>query len=148
MQLAQLNIAEATAKMDSPVMADFVNNTDRINAIAEESDGFVWRLIGDDTDDSYSINAFDSEYILVNMSVWKDRESLFNYVYNSGHVEIFKRKKEWFRKMLKMHMVLWYVENGHIPTVEEGKKRLEYLQKHGESSYAFGFKSKYLPEDL
>ena len=148
MHLAQLNIAEATAKMDSPIMAGFVNNTDRINTIAEESDGFVWRLVGDDNDDSYSINAFDSEYILVNMSVWKDRESLFNYVYNSGHVEIFKRKKEWFTKMLKMHMVLWYIEDGHIPTVEEGKERLEYLQKKGESPYAFGFKSKYLPEDL
>ena len=148
MQLAQLNIAEATAKMDSPVMADFVNNTDRINTIAEESDGFVWRLVGDDSDDSYSINAFNSEYILVNMSVWKDLESLFNYVYNSGHVEIFKRKKEWFKKMLKMHIVLWYIEDGHIPTVEEGKERLEYLQKNGESPYAFGFKSKYLPEDL
>ena len=148
MQLAQLNIAEATAKMDSPVMADFVNNTDRINAIAEESDGFIWRLVGDYSDDSYSINAFDSDYIIVNMSVWKDRESLFNYVYNSGHVEIFKRKKEWFKKMLKMHMVLWYIEDGHNPTVEEGKERLEYLQKHGESPYAFGFKTKYLPEDL
>ncbi|MGK0174864.1 MAG: hypothetical protein ACI9AT_001246, partial [Ulvibacter sp.] len=129
MQLAQLNIAEAIAKMDSPVMAGFVNNTDRINAIAEESEGFVWRLVGDDSDDSYSINAFDSDYILVNMSVWQDRESLFKYVYNSGHVEIFKRKKEWFKKMLKMHMVLWYIEDGHIPTVEEGKERLEYLQQ-------------------
>jgi hypothetical protein len=148
MQLAQLNIAEAIAKMDSPVMAGFVNNTDRINAIAEESEGFVWRLVGDDSHDSYSINAFDSDYILVNMSVWQDRESLFKYVYNSGHVEIFKRKKEWFKKMLKMHMVLWYIEDGHIPTVEEGKERLEYLQQRGESPYAFGFKSKYLPEDL
>ena len=147
MQLAQLNIAEATDKMDSPVMADFVNNTDRINALADKSDGFIWRLVGDASDDSYSINAFDSDYILVNMSVWKDRESLFNYVYNSGHVEIFKRKKEWFSKMPKMHMVLWYVEDGHIPTVEEGKERLEYLHEHGESPYAFGFKSKYLPED-
>jgi hypothetical protein len=148
MQLAQLNIAEAVAKMDSPVMADFVNNTDRINTIAEESDGFIWRLVGDDSDDSYSINAFDSDYILVNMSVWRDRESLFYYVYNSGHVEIFKRKKEWFNKMLKMHMVLWYIEDGHIPTIKEGKERLEYLQEHGESNYAFGFKSKYSPKDL
>lgn len=57
MQLAQLNIAEAIAKMESPVMEDFVNNTDRINAIAEESDGFIWRLVGDDSDDFYSINA-------------------------------------------------------------------------------------------
>ncbi|MGK0427654.1 MAG: 6-phosphogluconolactonase (cycloisomerase 2 family) [Ulvibacter sp.] len=148
MQLAQLNIAEAIAKMDSPVMADFVNNTDRINAIAEESEGFVWRLIIDYNDDTHVVNAFNSDSIVANMSVWKNRESLFNYVYNSGHVEVFKRKKEWFKEMLKMHMVLWYVNDGHNPTIEEGKERLEYLQKHGESPYAFGFKSKYLPEDL
>ena len=148
MHLAQLNIAEARTSMEDPVMAGFINNTDRINALAESSPGFIWRLVGEDSDDSYSIRAFESEHILVNMSVWKDRESLFNYVYNSGHVEIFKRKKEWFTKMLKMHMVLWYIEDGHIPTVEEGKERLEYLQGHGESPYAFGFKSKYLPENL
>ncbi len=143
MYLAQLNIAEALDSMESPVMADFVNNTDRINALAEESKGFVWRLKGEDSDDSYAIKAFDNERIITNMSVWKDRESLFNYVYHSGHIEIFKRKKEWFHKALKMHMVLWYVEEGHIPTLEEGIDRLKYLQNHGESEYAFSFKSSY-----
>ncbi len=143
MQLAQLNIAEAIAPIDDPIMTDFVNNTERINALAEEHPGFVWRLKGEDSDDSYSIQAFDSEYMLVNMSVWKDRESLFDYVYNSGHVEIFKRRKEWFQKMPKMHMVMWYIEDGHIPTLQEGKERLSHLQEHGESEFAFSFKSKY-----
>lgn len=143
MQLAQLNIAEAIASMEDPIMADFVKNTERINALAESHHGFVWRLKGEDSDDSYSIQAFESEYMLVNMSIWKDRESLFDYVYNSGHVEIFKRRKEWFQKMPKMHMVLWYVDDGHIPTLEEGKERLLHLQDHGESEYAFTFKSKF-----
>lgn len=142
MCLAQFNIAEAIAPMESPVMADFVNNTDRINALADKHPGFIWRL-KDESDNAYSIKAFDSEFTLVNMSVWKDRESLFDFVYNSGHVKILKRKKEWFRKMLKMHMVLWNVEEGHIPTIEEGKERLEYLQEHGESEYAFSFKSSF-----
>ena len=148
MHIAQFNIAEAKGKMDNPIMTDFIANTDRINALADESPGFVWRLVGEDDDDSYSIKAFDSEYMLVNMSVWKDRESLFTFVYKSAHLEIFRRKKEWFKKMPKMHMVLWYVEDGHIPTVEEGKERLNYLKKHGESKYAFSFKSKYSPEDV
>jgi Domain of unknown function (DUF3291) len=64
-------------------------------------------------------------------------------VYNSAHVEIYKRRKEWFGKMPKMHMVLWYVEIGHEPTLEEGKERLKYLQEHGESKNAFSFKSKF-----
>ena len=143
MQLAQLNIAEAIASIEDPVMSDFVQNTERINALAEAHPGFIWRLKGEDSDDSYSIQAFESEYMLVNMSVWKDLESLFDYVYNSGHVEIFKRRKEWFRKMPKMHMVMWYIEDGHVPTLQEGKERLLYLQEHGESEYAFSFKSKH-----
>ena len=148
MQLAQINIAEARARMDSPIMEDFINNTDRINELADDSLGFIWRLVGEDSDDSYSIKAFDSEYILVNMSVWKDRESLFNFVYQTGHLEIFKRKKEWFNKMPKMHMALWFVEEGHIPTIEEGKERLDYLYEHGDSPYAFSFKSQFTPEDV
>ena len=141
MQLAQFNIAEAIASMEDPIMADFYNNTERINALAEKHPGFIWRLKGEDSDDSYSIQAFDSSRTLINMSVWKDRESLFDYVYNSGHIEIFKRRKEWFQKMPKMHMVLWYVADGHIPTIEEAKERLLYLQEHGESKHAFTFKS-------
>lgn len=148
MHLAQFNIAEAIDSKESPVLKDFMDNLERINSLAEKSPGFIWRLVGEDSDDSYSIKAFESEYILVNMSVWKDRESLFKFVYHSEHLEIFKRKKEWFAKMPKMHMVLWYVDKGHIPSLEEGKKRLEHLQIHGESPYAFSFKSKYLPEDV
>ncbi len=143
MHLAQFNIAEAIAPIDSPVMADFVNNTERINALADKSPGFVWRFTGDESDNPYSVQAFDSEFILVNMSIWKSWESLFDFVYKSEHAEIFKRKKEWFRKMPKMYMVLWYVEEGHIPTLEEAKERLGYLRKKGESAYAFTFKSKY-----
>ncbi|MBZ0328335.1 MAG: DUF3291 domain-containing protein [Altibacter sp.] len=141
MHLAQFNIAEAIAPMDSPVMADFINNTDTINALAEKSPGFVWRFTDKDGADAYSVRAYESDFILVNMSVWKDRESLFKFVYQSEHVEIFRRKKEWFAKMPKMHMVLWHVEDGHEPTVEEGKERLAYLQKHGETLHAFSFKS-------
>ncbi|PKA83883.1 uncharacterized protein DUF3291 [Ulvibacter sp. MAR_2010_11] len=143
MHLAQFNIAEALDTMESPVMADFVNNTDRINALAEKSPGFIWRFTDDEGNDSYSVRIFKSDFILVNMSVWENRESLFKFVYNSDHVEIFRRKKEWFSKMPKMHMVLWYIEEGEIPTLQEGKKRLEYLQEHGESEYAFSFKSNF-----
>lgn len=143
MYLAQLNLAHALAPMDDPVMADFVNNVDRINALSDDSPGFVWRLEVDDSADAEAGSVFGTSFILVNMSVWKDKESLFNFVYNSNHVEIFKRKKEWFQKIPKMHMVLWYIEEGHIPTVEEAKERLDYLRKHGESEYAFSFRSRY-----
>ncbi len=148
MNLAQFNIAEAVAADDSPEMLDFFSNVDRINALADEHPGFVWRLTDDTGIASSSIRPFSSEFILVNMSVWKDRESLFNFTYKSAHVEIYKRKKEWFKKMPRMHMVMWFVDEGHIPTLEEGMERLDYLNEHGESPHAFTFKSDFTPTDL
>jgi hypothetical protein len=143
MHLAQLNIAEAIAPMDSQVMVDFVGNIERINSLAEKSPGYVWRLTEEGGDNSYSLQLFESEFIVTNMSVWKDRESLFNFVYNTAHVEIFKRRKEWFSKMPEMHMVLWYVQEGHIPDIEEAKDRLRHLREHGESEHAFTFKGNF-----
>lgn len=143
MYIAQFNIAEALDTQESETMADFFANVDRINAVADESKGFVWRFDDDEREDLFSEEAYESKFILVNMSVWADRDSLFDYVYRSMHIEVFKRKKEWFKKMPKMHFVLWYIEEDHIPTLAEGKARLEYLQEHGESEYAFSFKSKF-----
>jgi len=145
MYLAQFNIAEALADDNSPVMADFFSNIDRINAIADNAPGFIWRLTDDAGEASSSIRPFDSEFVLVNMSLWKNRESLFNFVYHSDHLEIYKRKKEWFHKVPKMHMVLWYVAEDHIPSLEEAMERLEHLRTHGEAPYAFSFKSSFTP---
>ena len=110
-ELAQLNIAIAKGPMDSPVMADFVNNLDRINGLAETSPGFVWRL-KDEAGNATSIRPFGDE-TLVNLSVWTDLDALKAFVYRSDHTQIMKRKKEWFNKMLEAHMVLWWVPKGH-----------------------------------
>lgn len=146
MQLAQVNIAEMLAPIDDPIMADFVNNLDRINELAEKSDGFVWRLKGDEGN-ATAITVFDNLFLIINMSVWESMQDLFNFTYQSAHVEILKRKKEWFHKMPRMHMAFWYVENGHEPSPSEAKERLYYLQEHGETPYAFSFKSKFTPEE-
>ena len=145
-ELAQINIAKMIDTIDSPVMADFVANLDPINALAEKSEGFIWRLVGDGND-ATSIKIFDDDYLIVNMSVWKDLESLFKFVYQSNHTEIFKRKKEWFEKMPSMHMALWYVPENHEPTVAEAVIRLNYLRDHGETPFAFSFKKRFTPED-
>ena len=137
-QLAQLNIAQLNAPLDSPVLADFVADLDRINTIAEASPGFVWRL-QDDAGDATSIRPFGEEF-LVNMSVWTDIESLHAYVYASAHIEVMSRRKEWFGRMVEAYSVLWWVPAGHLPSVEESKVRLEALQMKGPTSYAFSFK--------
>jgi len=144
--LAQLNIARALAPMDSPIMADFVANLDRINSLAESSDGFIWRL-KDESNNATSIRIYDDDFLIVNMSVWKNGEALYRYVYQSDHVAIFKRRAEWFEKMPEMHMALWYVQRGSMPTVSDAIERLDYLRVHGESPYAFTFRSKFTEQD-
>jgi len=144
MQLAQLNVAHAIADMESPIMADFVNATDRINKLGAESPGYVWGLEERPEEEREDrVKLFGSNRFLANMTVWESREHLFQFVYNTGHKDIMIRKKEWFAKMKAMHMVLWYVPYGHQPTLSEGKERLEYVRTHGESEYAFSFKSNF-----
>ncbi|MEO5892365.1 MAG: DUF3291 domain-containing protein [Ferruginibacter sp.] len=144
--LAQVNIAKMLAPIDSPVMADFVANLDRINALAEISAGFVWRL-KEENNNATSIKVFNDDFIIVNMSVWEDAEALYQFVYKSNHVEIFKRRKEWFEKMTEMHMAIWYVPEAHLPTVEMAVARLEYLRNKGETPFAFSFKRKFTVEE-
>ena len=136
--LAQLNISRLLAPLESPQLADFVANLDRINALAEVSSGFVWRLQTDDGD-ATGIDFFGSDHI-VNLSVWESVEDLHQFVYRSDHVDILRRKKEWFHTMAEAHMVLWWVPAGHLPAIEEAAERLNMLRNLGPTEKAFTFK--------
>jgi hypothetical protein len=144
--LAQVNIAKMLAPIDSPVMAGFVANLDRINALAEDSEGFIWRL-KDESNNATAIKIFDDDFLIINMSVWKNCEALFQFVYQSNHIEILKRRKEWFEKIPEMHMALWYIPAGHLPTVAEAVERLNYLRNYGETSFSFSFKKRFVVEE-
>jgi hypothetical protein len=144
-QLAQLNIARLKAPLDSPELKDFVDNLDRINALAEASPGFVWRLKGDGND-ATALRPM-GEDVIVNMSVWQDVESLKNYVYRSPHVEILKRKREWFTRMAESHMALWWVPQRHQPTVTEAAMKLMVLREKGPSPAAFTFGAAFAAPD-
>jgi hypothetical protein len=144
--LAQLNIARMLAPIDSPAMSGFVANLDRINRLAENSNGFVWRL-KDDSNNATSIRVFDDDFLIVNMSVWENRDALFQFVYQSDHLDVFKRRKEWFEKMPEMHMVMWYIPVGVIPSVTDAVERLTYLRLQGETPYAFSFRVKFTADE-
>lgn len=140
--LAQINIAKMLAPIDSPVMSEFVANLDRINALAEKSDGFIWRL-KDETNNATSIKIYNDDFLIVNMSVWSSTEALFKFVYQSQHLEVFKKRQAWFEKTSQMHLALWYIPAGHSPTVAEAVARLDHLRAHGETPYAFSFRRKF-----
>jgi hypothetical protein len=145
--LAQVNIAHMVAPLDSTVMHDFVANLDQINALAEAAPGFVWRLKGDGND-ATSLRPYEDERIIVNMSVWESIDSLFQYAYYSDHTEFFRRRREWFHKMTTPAVALWWIEVGHIPTVDEAKEKLALLEKYGATPQAFTFKQRFTVEEM
>jgi len=145
-ELAQLNIGIVRGAMDSPVMAEFVANLARINALADAAPGFVWRL-QTEAGDATAIRPFDDENLLVNMSVWRDVESLLQFVYHSAHLEILRRRREWFERMGEAYMVLWWVPRGHRPSLPEAVSRLEALRERGPHREAFTFRQTFPPPD-
>lgn len=145
--LAQINIGRILAPLDDPVMAGFVNRLDEINALAERSPGFVWRFQTEEGN-ATAVRPYDDEFILVNFSVWESLEPLKDYVYKSAHTEVMRQRRQWFEKFEGMFMALWWVKAGHRPTVEEAKRRLDYLSEHGVSAHVFTFKQPFPPPDL
>ncbi|HEX4410500.1 MAG TPA: DUF3291 domain-containing protein [Xanthobacteraceae bacterium] len=138
--LAQLNIGRFRYPTDDPRMADFMSNLDRVNALAERSEGFVWRL-KDDSGNATNFRPFPDPDMAVNLSVWKNVEELERFVWQTVHKRFYGQKPEWFDRMETPHFVMWWIPEGHIPTVEEAKARLEHLTAQGPSDHAFGWES-------
>jgi hypothetical protein len=138
--LAQLNIGRLQHPTEDPRVADFMNNLDLVNGLAERSKGFVWRL-KDESGNNTSLRPYPDPQMIVNMSVWESVEALERFVWQTVHKRFYGRRQEWFDKLDGPHFVLWWVPAGHRPTVAEAKERLEHLAAHGPSDYAFGWES-------
>lgn len=140
--LAQANIARALAPMDDPALAEFIAQLDPINALAERSPGFVWRLKSD-SGNATDIQVTDDPLVILNMSVWESADALFDYVYRSAHTPVMARRRDWFEKHDRPHMVLWWVEAGHRPSVAEALEQLALLAERGATPDAFTFKQRF-----
>jgi hypothetical protein len=144
--IAQVNIGRIRAELDSPIMAGFVNRLDEINALADASPGFVWRLQNDSGNNTY-LRPFEDERTLLNMSVWETVEQLRRFVYKTVHIELLRERFAWFEKFAGAYTALWWVPAGHIPGVDEAKRRIAYLDAHGPTEFAFTFNSVFPPDD-
>lgn len=136
--LAQINVARMIAPLDDPRMADFVAQLEPINALADTSPGFVWRLqsaSGNATD----LCPFGDPRVLVNMSVWESFESLHAYVYRSAHARVMRDRKRWFDKYDGPYYALWWIPRGHVPSPDEGRERIAWLAERGPTADAFWF---------
>ena len=139
--IAQINIALAKAPVDSDVLSEFVALLDPINALADRAPGFVWRLQTEDGS-ALAVRGFDNDRMIVNLSVWESIDQLAAFVYRSGHTDVMRRRREWFER-IGMHMALWWIPVGEVPTVAEAELRLAYLRDHGPTPYAFTFKARF-----
>lgn len=143
-RIAQLNVGVAHGPMEGPVMADFMARLDEINALAERTPGYVWRLkseAGNATD----IKVTDDPLFIVNLTLWRSIDDLFEFTYRSTHKELFKRRFDWFERSTTPTMVLWWQQPGTVPTVEEALTRLRLLTDRGPTPEAFTFKQRFPP---
>lgn len=138
--LAQLNIGRVLHPLDHPQLKEFMDGLAHINKLADESPGFVWRLqttSGNATDAYHPWS--EDPFALVDMSVWKSPEDLMAFVYRSRHLAYLLKRAEWFEKPREAHYVLWWVPEGHIPSLDEARDRLEHYRARGTTPYAFWF---------
>jgi Domain of unknown function (DUF3291) len=140
--LAQYNIARLVAPLDDPRIADFVANLERINTLGDRTPGFVWRHQTEEGN-STSVRVRGDPLVIINLTVWETIEQLFEFAYRSGHVEFYRRRREWFEAPNEAHLVLWWIPAGHVPSVEESEERLDYLRAHGPTPEAFTFKQRF-----
>ena len=145
--LAQLNIGRALAQPGSPQLEEFMAMLDPINAIADATPGFVWRL-QDDAGNATSYRPYpDDDLLIVNFSVWESIDALADFVYKGEHVKVLRRRKEWFETFGKTYLVLWWTPAGTIPSIEEAKRRLDLLEANGPTPEAFTFKQRFPAPD-
>jgi len=140
--LAQVNIGRLIAPQGDPRVAPFFAALDRINALAEASAGFVWRLKGDGND-ATSLQPTPDPLVIPNMSVWEDADSLFAFVYRSAHTPEMARRREYFGRFDGAYQALWWIPAGSIPTVEDAMAKLWLLDRYGPCPQAFTFKARF-----
>jgi len=144
--LAQVNIGRIRAPLDDPIMEGFRSQLDPINALADRSSGFVWRLQTEDGN-AMAIRPFDDDRMAINMSVWESLEALQQFVYRSAHIGLLRDRREWFEPIEGPILVLWWIPAGHIPTVVEAQERLQLLKEGGPSPAAFTFRAPFPAPD-
>lgn len=139
--IAQMNFATALAPLDHPIMAEFMDNLDRINALAEASPGFVWRL-KDDTGNATSIDILTDPKAILNVSVWQSVDDLYSYAFRTDHQYFVKKRAHWFVPSTKRSFVMWTLSEGEaMPTPQEAFARLRHLEQNGPTAFAFDWKT-------
>ena len=139
--LAELNIGRLLAPTDDPRVAEFMANLDRINGLGKRMPGFVWMMEGSGapgTGNTENTIGDDPQFV-ANLTVWESVETLGTFVWDTVHRQFYERRQEWFEVFGAQHFVMWWVPEGHRPSLEEGLDRLALLKADGSTDKAFGW---------
>lgn len=141
--VTQLNIGRLHHALDSEETAEFNVALGPINALAEATPGFVWRLVDDDGQSSSHVRlpGEDDPLMIVNMSVWADLAALEHFMYRSGHAMYLKRRREWFERSDEATSVCWWIPAGELPELADAHRRLLHLREHGPTPTGWPVKS-------
>ena len=144
--LAAFNIGILKYDWDDPRVADFLNNLDRVYALAARSPGYVWHMAPEameaaQLDPRGSLGA--NPRTASTLSVWKDASSLVSFAFGTIHKRFYDRKNEWYDDAEQawdgLRLVMWWVPQHHRPRISEAVERLTHLMDHGDSDHAFGW---------
>ena len=145
--LAQVNVARLAAPLDSPQLADFVAALDEVNAVAAQAPGFVWRLQTEDGN-ATSVSAFewdagDGAGVITNLSVWVDADRLSDFVFGTGHLEVLRRRRDWFVPVGEAYLACWWLPAGVLPSTQDAEQRIRHIREHGPTEHAFSLRTRY-----
>lgn len=141
--LAQLNVGRLLAEPGDPRVAGFMAGLDHVNGLGKRMPGFVWMMEGSGepgTGNTQTALGGDPRFIS-NLTVWEDAASLERFVWGTVHRQFYARRAEWFAVLGRMHLVMWWIDVGHRPTLDEALARLDRLEQDGPTPQAFGWES-------
>lgn len=139
MQLAELNVGRLRGNTDDPIVAEFMKNLDRINGLGKRMPGFVWMMEGTAGAGNTEAKIDGDPRFVPNLTVWESAAQLETFVFNTLHAKFMERRAEWFEALETMHFVMWWVPDGHEPTLAEALGKLTQLQANGDTADAFGW---------
>ncbi|MHB9756555.1 DUF3291 domain-containing protein [Streptomyces sp. BYX5S] len=140
--LAQVNIGRTVTPLTEPELADFVAQLPEINALADDSPGFVWRMVDDGGADATGFRPDDhDDLLIINCSVWESVDALRDFTYRTDHLRLLGRRREWFHRLSEAHQAMWWVPIGHRPTIAEAMERVAHIRAHGPGPHAFDFRT-------
>ena len=135
MNVAQYNLSILNAPPEE--MGDFLSEIDRVNTLGNSAKGFVWRFATDGVNNSLADVVGD---YIINLTVWRSIDDLWNFTFSGGHLDMLRRRRDWFVPG-EMTNILWWIPEGELPTPDEAEARMAHYWEYGPSPTAFTWKT-------